>query len=55
MITENMIEAGKKAYWGHYKEGPDCFTDQIKAVYEAMNDQKQSDAIKSIQECNAGL
>ena len=46
MITKEMIEAGKKAYWGHFKGySRDCFTNQIVAIYEAMIDQKQKDAI----------
>ena len=41
MITPKMIEAGKAAYRGHFKEDPyrkteDCFTNQIVAIYEAM-------------------
>ena len=40
MITEEMIKAGKEAYWGHFGiYGPDpndCFSEQIKAIYEAM-------------------
>ena len=60
MITKNMIKAGKRAYSGHFKDDPyrkteECFTNQIKAIYEAMADQKQEDAIKSIQEANSGL
>jgi len=55
MITENMIKAGKEAYYGHFKGKPwdhDCFRDQIKAIYNAMCDKQQEDAIKSIQEAN---
>ena len=56
MITENMIKAGKEAYWGHFEQPDDSgFTEQIKAIYEAMCDQKQEDAITSIQEANSGL
>ncbi|MBE9541987.1 MAG: hypothetical protein IMF01_06680 [Proteobacteria bacterium] len=53
MITENMIKAGKEAFYGHFKDKPwdhDCFGDQIVAIYTAMSDRKQEDAIRSIQD-----
>jgi len=40
-MTEEMIEAGKNAYWGHFDaEGvtKDFFTNQIVAIYEAMRE-----------------
>jgi len=43
-MTEEMIEAGKNAYWGHYAapynalNADECFTNQIKAIYEAMRE-----------------
>ncbi len=44
MITKNMIEAGREAYRKHldrfYKD------DFVTAIYEAMSDQKQKDAMK---------
>ena len=48
MITKNMIDAGKRAYWSAYKAwnleySLEC---QITAIYEAMSDQKQKDALK---------
>lgn len=56
MITESMIKAGKSAYWDHFKsDDVDAFSNQIKAIYEAMADKKQEDAIRSIQEANLGL
>ena len=51
MITPQMIKAGKDAYWGHFKGySTDCFTKQIEAIYEAMVDQKQKDALETYQE-----
>ena len=40
MITEEMVKAGKEAYFGHFvfrpEDAEECFTNQIKAIYEAM-------------------
>jgi len=44
-ITEEMIAAGKAAYWGHFIddsrvriEKDKAFTEQIKAIYTAMKE-----------------
>ena len=51
MITPAMIKAGQNAYWGHFKGySTNSFDKQIVAIYEAMADQKQKDAIKAFHE-----
>ncbi len=43
-ITPEMIAAGKAAYWGNFESkvgtldlpADECFTNQIKVIYEAM-------------------
>ncbi len=45
MITENMIKAGIKALdWHSERLSPD--NEHVTAIYEAMSDQKQKDAMK---------
>ena len=48
MITKNMIEAGEKAYedsFFHSTNGIASCDKMVAAVYEAMSDQKQKDAL----------
>ncbi len=42
MITKNMIDAGKRAYIENCDK---TYDDRMAAIYEAMADQKQKDAL----------
>ena len=52
-VTPNMIKAGQAAFYGHFDNkgaATDCFDHQVTAIYRAMCDKRQEDALKMLQE-----